>query len=387
VQPLRILHILPKLTVSGAENMAAYLMLHLARSHEVSAINLHPPSDSIIEQSLRRVGIPVWYLGKREGFDPRMFPAISKVVREVRPEIVHSHLSVLRYMLPGMLLHRIPVSIHTVHNTAEHEVDRVGQTIHKIAFRCNVFPVAISQEVARSVKRVYGLDPKAIIPNGIPVDNYVTCPNTRCLWRMKEGFEQDWVLFTCVGRLDLQKNPMMLLNAFAAISNPKSHLVLIGDGALLPQLRREAHVFGIEERVHFLGERNDVTECLAAADVFVLTSDWEGNPLSVMEAMASGLPVIATAVGGVPELIGKDGILVDPGDCSRFAENMKELLQDPERRLVLGNAARKRALDHFRVEQMVQAYELLYRTELAFYRKRRSGASNEIADIAGTASQ
>jgi glycosyltransferase involved in cell wall biosynthesis len=179
---------------------------------------------------------------------------------------------------------------------------------------------------------------------------------------------------------------MMLLKAFAAISNPKSHLVLIGDGTLLPQLRREARVVGIEERVHFLGERNDVRECLAAADVFVLASDWEGNPLSVMEAMASGLPVIATAVGGVPELIGNDGILVDPGDCSRFAENMKELLQDHERRLVLGNAARKRALDRFRVEQMVQAYELLYRTELAFYRKRRSGPSNELADIAGKAS-
>jgi glycosyltransferase involved in cell wall biosynthesis len=386
VQGLRILHILPKLKVSGAENMAAYLILHLSRSHEVSAINLHPPSDSVIEQSLRRSGIPVWYLGKRAGFDPRMFPAISKVLREVRPEIVHSHLSVLRYTLPGMLLHRIPVSIHTVHNAAEYEVDQVGRAIHKIAFRCNVFPVAISQEGARSFKGVYGRDPKAVIPNGIPVDNYLTCRDTRRLWRMQEGFEQDWVLFTCVGRLNRQKNPMMLLKAFAAISNPKSHLVLIGDGTLLPQLRREARVVGIEERVHFLGERNDVRECLAAADVFVLASDWEGNPLSVMEAMASGLPVIATAVGGVPELIGNDGILVDPGDCSRFAENMKELLQDHERRLVLGNAARKRALDRFRVEQMVQAYELLYRTELAFYRKRRSGPSNELADIAGKAS-
>jgi glycosyltransferase involved in cell wall biosynthesis len=383
--PLRILHILPQLTVSGAENMAAYLMLHLARSHEVSAINLHPASDSIIERSLRRAGIPVWHLGKHRGFDVRMFSAIYKVFREIRPEVVHSHLSVLRYTLPARLLQRIPVAIHTVHNTAEYEVDRVGQTIHKIAFRCNVFPVAISQEVARSIKRVYGLDPKAVIPNGIPVDDYVTCPDTRRLWRKREGFEQDWVLFAFVGRLDPQKNPMMLLRAFAAISNPKSHLILIGDGALLPQLRREARVAGIEERVHFLGGRNDVRECLAAADVFVLSSNWEGNPLSVMEAMASGLPVIATAVGGVPELIGQDGILVEPGNISRFAENMKELLQDPERRVVLGNAGSRRALDQFRVEHMVQAYELLYRTELAFYRKRMSRTSNETADIAGRA--
>jgi glycosyltransferase involved in cell wall biosynthesis len=376
---LRILHILPKLTVSGAENMATYLMLGLSSSHDVGAVSLYPRANTTIEKSLSEAGIPVWYLGKRRGFDASMFLAIDKVLRTFRPHVVHSHLSILRYALPSMILRRIPVSIHTLHNMAEYEVGRFGRVIHRLAFRWNVVPVAISREVEHSFERVYGASCGATIPNGIPVEKYAKSSGTRETWRRKLGLNEDAVLFLSVGRLDTQKNPWMLMKAFAGVSDPRSHLIFVGDGYLLPQLRETVRAKGLDDRVHFLGERFDIADCLAAADIFVLTSNWEGNPLSVMEAMASGLPVIATAVGGVPELVENAGILVDAGDSDRFADAMRDLLRNPRARALMGSASRARALSRFRVEQMTEAYETLYMTHLRLHSGQFSPAASVLA--------
>jgi glycosyltransferase involved in cell wall biosynthesis len=376
---LRILHILPKLTVSGAENMATYLMLGLSSSHDVGAVSLYPRANTTIEKSLSEAGIPVWYLGKRRGFDASMFLAIDKVLRTFRPHVVHSHLSILRYALPSMILRRIPVSIHTLHNMAEYEVGRFGRVIHRLAFRWDVVPVAISREVERSFERVYGTGCGATIPNGIPVEKYAKSHGAREAWRQKLGFNEDAVLFLSVGRLDTQKNPWMLMKAFAGVSDPRSQLIFVGDGYLLPQLRETVQAKGLDDRVHFLGERFDIADCLAAADIFVLTSNWEGNPLSVMEAMASGLPVIATAVGGVPELVENAGILVDAGDSDRLADAMRDLLRNPRARALMGSASRARALSRFRVEQMTEAYETLYMTHLRLHSRQFSPAASVLA--------
>jgi glycosyltransferase involved in cell wall biosynthesis len=115
-----------------------------------------------------------------------------------------------------------------------------------------------------------------------------------------------------------------------------------------------------------LGKRDNVRECLAASDVFVLSSNWEGNPLAVMEAMAAGLPVISTAVGGVPDLVrsGEQGILVPPEDCLAFTQAMRLLFDDSAKRTAMGRAARARASTAFRVERMVEGYVSLYRATL-----------------------
>jgi glycosyltransferase involved in cell wall biosynthesis len=381
MERLRILHILPRLTVSGAEKMAACLMISLSRSHDVGAISLYPSANSTIESDLSEAGIPVWHLGKRAGFDPAMFLAIDKVLRTFRPDVVHTHLSVLRYAMPGLVLRRVPLIVHTVHNMAEHEVDRFGRLVHRFAFRWNVLPVGISRVIGRSIEEVYGTQCRAMIPNGIPVKEYGCSPVAREAWRAKQAFNDDSILFMFVGRLDPQKNPLMLINAFRHISDTRSHLVLIGDGLLLPDCRQLARANGLSHRVHFLGERYDIAEALSAADVFVLASDWEGNPLSVMEAMASGLPVIATAVGGVPELIEDIGVLVNPGDCVQFSNEMQRLLQDPSARAAMGCAARARAFACFRAEQMIDAYETLYKTELGSYAGQYAPEAAALAQV------
>jgi len=150
----------------------------------------------------------------------------------------------------------------------------------------------------------------------------------------------------------------MLLRAFAALDDPRAHLIMLGQGSLRVQLEAFVTERGLSQRVHLLGKRMDIPECLSASDVFVLSSDWEGNPLAVMEAMAGGLPVIGTTVGGVPELVrsGQDGILVSPGNDRAFADAMRILLNNVEKRRAMAQAARFHAREAFDVEGMVQGY-------------------------------
>jgi glycosyltransferase involved in cell wall biosynthesis len=374
----RILHIVPSFSVGGAEQFVGHLMLGLSQAHDVSGIGLYPARKSPIEAKLIRANIPLWHLGKRLGFDPRMFSRLDRVLRETRPHVVHTHMSVLRYALPSLLRRRIPVVLHTLNNMAEHETDAFGRAIQWFAFRGMVLPVAVSREVAASVKRVYGVECNAMVPNCIPVGNYRRSLADRVRWREKERFDCEAILFTCVGRLEPQKNPLLLVQAFAALNNPRIHLIMLGEGSLREQLVAYIREHGLERRVHLLGKRNEVPECLAASDVFVLSSNWEGNPLAVMEAMAAGLPVVSTAVGGVPELVesGQQGILVPPGDCAAFTEAMRTLLNDPEKRTAMANAARVRATAAFNVERMAHGYESIYRAALA-----TSGRANAAAPV------
>jgi glycosyltransferase involved in cell wall biosynthesis len=373
---LRVLYVTPSFGVGGAEQTASHLMIGLSESHDVAAASLYPPMNTSIEHRLKRANIRLWHLGKRPGFDPKLFKSLDRVLKEVRPHVVHTHLSVLRYALPGLWRRRVPVVVHTLQNVAEHETDAFGRVIQWFAFRRAVLPVACSREVAASVKRVYGVECKAMVPNCIPVENYCRSLADRARWREKERFDRDEILFTCVGRLEPQKNPLLLVQAFAALNNPRIHLIMLGEGSLREQLLDYIWEHGLERRVHLLGKRNEVPEYLAASDVFVLSSNWEGNPLAVMEAMAAGLPVVATAVGGVPELVesGQQGILVPPGDCSAFTDAMRTLLNDPEKRTAMANAARARATATFNVERMAQGYESIYRAALA-----SSGRANAAA--------
>jgi glycosyltransferase involved in cell wall biosynthesis len=376
-EKLRILQIVPSFGVGGAEQMAGHLMAGLAESVDVAAATLGPATGSPIEKRLLQAGIPLWHMGKRKGFEPGIFFSLDRILRQVRPHVVHTHLSVLRYALPGLCWRRIPVVVHTMHNMAEHEADGIGRMVQWLAFRGLVLPVAISREVAASFQRVYRLECKTVVPNCIPVDDYRRLPAARALWRKREGLEPDAIVFACVGRLEPQKNPLLLLQSFAALNDPRTRLILCGDGSLSEPLAAYTKANGLEGRVRFLGKRNDIPECLAASDVFVLSSNWEGNPLAVMEAMAAGLPVISTAVGGVPELVqsGTHGLLAPAGDCAAFTNAMRVLADDPSTRAAMASAARARATADFALERMAHGYMSLYRSALAASSAAVSAAS------------
>lgn len=356
---IRVLEVLATLRRAGAERVATALAAGLDKDRFETAVgSLYPPFEGGFEPDLAARGVPVTHLGKRRGFDPRMWPRLKRLIRDFRPDIVHTHSYVLRYAWP-VGAGRI---VHTVHNLARREVELFGRVIHRFAFRRGVVPVAISGEIARSFERVYGFAPAAVIPNGAEVRAGFR-PEARERWRTANGFGADDLLFVSLARLEPQKNPLGLIEAFARAvpAAPNAHLVMAGEGSLSEECRRLAEQSGLAGRVHLAGLCRDVPELLSACDLFVLASDWEGSPVAVIEAMAARLPVVATAVGGVPELVddGLTGMLVPARSPSALAGAMTILARDSERRRRMGEAAASRAL-RFDVHTMIDAYAALF---------------------------
>jgi len=362
---LKVAHIVPMLGPGGAERVAVDIVKGVDRQRfEPMVISIWRRLECDLDRLLDDSDLPVVYLGKGWGFDGRTYHRLHRVLRHCRPDIVHTHLHVLRYALPSLLLLRNVSSLHTVHNLAEREVEPRARCIQSYALNHGVVPVAVSEEVAISLKRLYGIQQCHVVPNGIPIDAFAHPPTARKEWRAREGFRDDQVLFVCVARFSPQKNHELLLKAFAQgpASDRSAHLVLIGDGVLREQVKEQAKDLALNGQIHFLGLRNDISDALRATDVFVLSSEWEGNPLSVMEAMASGLPIVSTAVGGVPDLLanGREGFLVPPGDVTGFSGSMTYLLRDVGTRRSMGKAAAQRAKQDFDVSRMVRSYEQLY---------------------------
>jgi Glycosyltransferase len=345
--------------------VAVHLATRLNRQrYEPAVISLAGRLGCDLDHILKEAGIEVHYLGKKAGFDYRVYPRLHPILRDCRPDIVHTHLHVLRYALPSLLLLRNVLLLHTVHNLAECEIEPRARWLQRFALNHGVVPVAVGEEVALSVERTYGIKHCRVVLNGIPTQFYA-CPRmSRTDWRAREHFGEDDVLFVCVARFAPQKNHALLMKAFAQgpASDCKAHLVLVGEGVLREQLEEQAKDLGLALQTHFLGVRTDIPEVLGAMDVFVLSSDWEGNPLSIMEAMASGLPVVSTAAGSVPKLVenGMEGVIVEPGNVQSLADSMVSLLKSRKARQSFGMAAARRAKENFDVSEMVHAYEKLY---------------------------
>ncbi|HWQ15173.1 MAG TPA: glycosyltransferase, partial [Roseiflexaceae bacterium] len=165
-----------------------------------------------------------------------------------------------------------------------------------------------------------------------------------------------------VARFFPQKDHALLLRAFAAAGHPQARLLLVGDGPGLPECRRLVAGLGLGERVQFLGARDDVPHILAGAQVFALASRYEGVPISVLEAMRAGLPVLATAVGGVAEAVahGRTGLLTPPGDERALAAGLRLLLGQPHLRAAMGAAGRAAFLNSFTRERMIAQIGEIY---------------------------
>jgi glycosyltransferase involved in cell wall biosynthesis len=361
----RVLQILPDLVPYGLERVVGSLALLADRSRfEVSVCSLYADQPGSLTADLRAAGVHVEFLDKRRGFDPRMFYRLSALFGRLRPDVVHTHNYVLRYVLPAAWGRRIPVIVHTIHNVADREVDRAGVWLQQRAFRKRVQPVVIAAEAAASFERVYNTPAPPLIMNGIPVARYARDQKRRDAWRAREGFSAADLLSVCVARFYPQKNHRTLIDAFAQgpARLPNSRLLLAGDGDGRPAVEQQVRELGLADRVHFLGRREDVADLLAASDIFALASLWEGNPLSVMEAMAAGLAPVVTAVGGVPELVrsGFQGLVVPPGDAGALADAWLRLATNSEERAEMARSAAAHALETFDEAHMVETYEKLY---------------------------
>jgi glycosyltransferase involved in cell wall biosynthesis len=375
---IKVLHIIPNFGYGGAEMLVKDMLLAQDSEYfETAACSLYPFTGTTIEQELQKHHIKVFYLTKKLGPDPQMIRGLYDTFRNFKPHVIHTHRYVIRYTLIPSLLCRIPVKIHTIHNVAENEVDWPGRIIHLFAYHFFKYkPIGVSNNISNYASNYYKINNVSHIYNGIRTKLYSLNNNLRVITRKSLDIPEDNIVFISVGRFSAQKNYRLLMESFRKVMKRQSNstMLMAGDGELRTELENFADEIGLRDKVKFLGLRKDIPALLAASDVFVLSSDWEGLPLVVIEAMAAGKPVVATAVGGVPELVadGVNGILVPPGDATALAHAMLRMASDPVAAQRLGVRGRKIARERFDTTAMARAYENLYRQELP-RRDRRHG--------------
>ena len=350
---MKILQVIPYFCFGGAEIMCETLSCALTQmGHSVTVVSLYD-EHTPIAQRMEAAGIRILYLDKKLGLDLSMIPKLARIMRQEQFDVVHTHLNVIKYAVVAARLCGIKRCVHTVHNVAHEEAEgRLQKIINTIYFKLGwSLPAALSPEIQRTVVSFYGLQAEKVpvIYNGVALSK--CCPKED--YRLAEPAQ-----LLHVGRFNAQKNHRGLLDAFCLVLKeyPNCRLTLIGDGELQEEIRQYAQDLGIQEKVSFLGNRTDVYPFLQAADLFLLPSKFEGMPMTIIEAMGTGLPIVASAVGGVPDMLedGISGMLVSC-EPEEIAQTVLQLLQQEDLRRGLGTKARERSVQ-FGAEHMARCY-------------------------------
>jgi glycosyltransferase involved in cell wall biosynthesis len=358
---LSIVHVLSSYGVGGQERVALDLAIgQMARGHRVSAISLAAPPDGAIVDEFAAAGIHAGRVVKHDGLDPTLVPRLAGALRELAADVVHTHNPLpLIYGAPAARLVGA-AAIHTKHGI--NPGSRGHRWLRRTAARFTHEFVAVSDTTAAQALAQHdiGVDKLHTIPNGIRLDRYTPDPEARAATRVELGLGDAWVVGT-VGRLVSIKNQAMLVRAMAPILSSRVRLVIVGEGDARPEI--EAAIAELPEPrwVVLTGRRMDVPRLIHGFDVFALSSESEGLPLVVPEAMAAGLPIVTTAVGGLPSVVTDQMTgLVVPVDEAALATALAVLEADHERARAMGARGRSEALARFSFDRMVDAYLALY---------------------------
>jgi len=349
----------------GAQTYVASLLPALAGSFEIT-VAAHGPGP--LREAARAAGarfVPLRHV--RRPVNPwRDLLGLLELVallRRERPHILHASSSKAGVL--GRLaawLAGVPIRIFTVHGwafSASHgPVSGLYRWADRVVKALTTVTICVAESELTSGLSAGTCDERTtvVIHNG--VDPRAALP--------RERREDGPPRIVSVGRLQGPKDPLTLIRALEALRGPFT-AVIVGDGPDRPAVKAELDRLGLGDAVELAGERHDVPELLAAADIFVLSSRSEGLPLSILEAMSAGRPVVATRVGGVPELVvdGETGLLVPAGDPSSLAAAIERLLEDPALRERLGAAGRARIAERFDLDRCRREHLELYRRELA----------------------
>lgn len=369
--PIPFLHLITELDTGGAQKALARLLAHLDRTRFTPHVACLYNSDKAVAQEIRALGVPVTDLGMTAKWRWDAFWRLYRLLRRERPTILHSWM--FHANVPGRVIGRlagVPIIITSRRNV------EIGGEMRERLLRWTAGlddkVIAVCELARRAqIERTHAAPQNVVtVHNGLDVAEFGTLnPEARATTREAFGIPPTAPLVGSVGRLHPQKDFATLLKAMVCVRDrlPDAHLLLVGDGDLKPELVSQARSLELAQTVTFAGHRTDIPEILSAVDLLVLPSLWEGLPNALLEAMAAGLPVVATAVGGTPEVVvdGVTGFLVPPRDPQALADAILRLLRDPELRQRMGEAGRARVAAHFSIEQMVHKTEALYEQLLA----------------------
>jgi len=365
--PMHILLVAAATSTSGGgeRHVADLLRLLPARGFRVSLVC--PPGGDLPVLA-RELGIAVREVPIAGGLRPGAVLALRRAIRELSPDVVHAHGSraaLFARMADPHAAERCLYTLHGIH------IDKAGSSLRRAVFltlermlrpRTARFVTVCEADLGKG-ERLGLIDPArtSVVFNGIATPAFAPRGDLRSELGIGEGAP----LVLSVGRFHEQKDQQTLLRAWARVLDRHADavLALVGSGPLEAELREQAAAHGLSGSVRFLSPRPDLAPAYTDANVFVLTSLWEGLPYVVLEAMSHGLPVAATAVDGIPEAVtdGESGILFPPSDPAAAASAIVELLDDPARAAAMGEVGRTRVADLFSLQAMADATAAVYR--------------------------
>lgn len=361
--PRPVAHLVQNLDVGGLERVVINLMAGTDPARYRAMLYTLGPGGTLADDVERR-GFAVRRLAKGPGLDHGLFLRLARRFRADGIRVVHSHnYSPLVYASVAGRLARVAGHVYTAHGakTAGRRATRRFQRFGLVDDI--VFVSADARRVSLAAGAVVDHRVHTIV-NGIDVDAYARGAAVRERVRGELGIPSSAPVAGIVARLTPAKDHVNLFDAFARLrdSHPEARCVVVGDGELRSDLERALHERGLAGRVMLVGRRDDVAEVLAALDVFVLSSSTEGLAVTLLEAMAAGLPVVATRVGGNPEVVddARTGLLVPPRNAAALSAALARLFDDPAARRRMGDRGRERCRAQFGVATMVARYEGIY---------------------------
>ncbi len=353
---MRICQVLPEFFMGGAEAMCITLSAELQKmGHDVCIVSLRTYESALSERA-RSCGIELHFMDKQMGLDLHCVPKLRRFFREWNPDIIHVHLHALKYAYLAAWGLRIPF-VRTIHSIAVKDADGVDYYINKLLFPKKVVPVSLTEAIRDTVVDFYHISAKhsPIIFNGVDL--------SRCIPK------QDFTLSSPpsiihIGRFQNAKNHETIVNAVAILNRKgiRVNVRLYGEGELVEPIRTQINEMGLTEQIELCGITNHVFPLLHDSDMFILPSKNEGCPITIIEAMGTGLPTIASRVGGVPDMItdGVDGLLIEP-NAQSLADAIEKLINDDALRKSLGEEALHTS-GRFSSASMAQGYLTLYET-------------------------
>lgn len=377
--PIRVMRIISRLNVGGPSTHVILLnegLDHLGYTSVLvtgyESVQEGDLRDLVSERRLRMVSVAE--LGREINFvhDIAALLKLYRLMRRERPHIVHTHQAKAGFV--GRLAARlagVPVVLHTFHGHVFHGYFGRAKTalfllLERICARLSDRVITISVGLRKELAAlgVTSADHIEVIPLGFELDAFARQPPSRGSFRATLGLGADTKLVAAVGRLVKIKNIRLFLNAAALVhaQMPEVHFALVGDGDQRNELENYARSLGLSHVVTFTGWRRDLPEIYYDLDALIISSDNEGTPASLIEAMATGCPVIATRVGGIPDLLGdcERGSIVPPGDAWALARAILQVLDEPCATKRRSAAARGYVLRNHQVQRLVTDMDSLY---------------------------
>jgi len=363
-----IAHVINRLDFGGLENGLVNLVNHLPADRYRHTVVCLSGFNPVFKQRIRRADVQVLSIDKRPGKDVAAYARMWRLLRHLRPAIVHTRNFGTIDMQWVAAAAGVPHRLHGEHGWDAS--DPAGSSARRRMLRRACAPVIeryvpMSKDIARWLERDVGVPPERIrqLYSGVDCTRFHPPPE-------RPGFEYDGrpLVIGTVGRLDPVKNQQVMIDAARTVIDRRPGLAhrfrlkIVGDGDLRPQLEAATTQAGLGDVVEFTGARDDIPEQMRSMDVFVLPSINEGISNTILEAMASGLPIVAARVGGNVELVieGVTGRLYDAEDPQALATTLIGYLDQPARREQEGLAARGRALTEFSLDAMIRRYADLY---------------------------